>query len=249
MLIYQLTNKLNGKSYIGQTVQTLEHRVRGHRTHKRRSAIGNAVKKYGIESFDQRILLYAGSHEELDYYEEQLIARLNTQRPNGYNIKLGGNVHRGMAHTPEAIEKIRQASTGRLHSEATKQKISQTRIEKGFRHTPEVLAQISAKMKGRVGTFKGKTHSIATKQKISESGLGRKHSSEDKQKISEASKEMWQTRSRQVPYKARPSMRGRTAWNKGKTGFHHTSETKQKISEASTKMWAIRKSASMSDLN
>lgn len=245
MIIYQLTNKLNGKSYIGQTVHTLHQRLKGHARHKRRSIIGNAIKKYGIQCFDSKILVYANSLEELNYYEEALIAKLHTQRPSGYNIKLGGGNHRGMTHTPEAIEKIRAASTGRQHSDEAKAKISATRIMKQIRHTPEVLARISEKRKGQMSgeahPMFGKTHSEEAKRKISELSKGRHHTEEAKQKISEASKNMWETRERTVPYKPRPSTQGRTPWNKGKTGFTHTDEVKQQISEASKLSWNIRR--------
>lgn len=199
-------------------------------------AISRALRKYGLHCFEQKILLYADSLEELNYYEELLVENLKTRTPNGYNITVGGKSKKGLVHTPEAIEKIRAASTGRSHTDEIKAKISKTRIEKGFRHTPEVLARISEKRKGQMtGTdhpMFGKTHSDETKHKIGEAGLGRVHTDEAKHKIAEASKEMWQTRSRTVPFKERPKAKGRTVWNKGMTGFTHTEEAKKKISEA-----------------
>jgi predicted GIY-YIG superfamily endonuclease len=50
-IVYKLTNKLNGKVYVGQTKNTVERRVRSH-VKTKRSLIGKAIRKYGIESFE-----------------------------------------------------------------------------------------------------------------------------------------------------------------------------------------------------
>lgn len=188
MIIYQLTNRLNGKRYIGQTVHTLERRVRSHvRDRRSRTAISNALRKYGLKGFDCRVLVQVDSLEELNYYEEALVRLLKTQRPHGYNITIGGESKTGFKHTPGAIEKIREASTGRKHTEEAKAKISRTRLEKGFRHTQEVLDKISQSRKGQMTGEKhpmyGKTHSDEAKQKISAAGKGRRHSDEARQKF------------------------------------------------------------------
>jgi len=232
MIIYQLTNKRNGKIYIGQTIGTLENRLRGHLNPRRNtSAIHRALTKYGAQAFKKDILVYCQNKDEANHYEKLLVEKLNTRTPYGYNITVGGESRMGMTHTPEAIEKIRAASTGRLHSKEAKQKIREAHI--GVRHTPEVLERISAKLKGREGTFKGHTHSDEAKQKISENGKKLAHTDEVKQNIAEASKKMWETRLRTVPFKERPSAKGRTPWNKGQSGFTHTEEARLKISQAS----------------
>ena len=43
MIIYKITNKLNNKSYIGQTVGTLENRIYRHK--RKNSVISSAFKK------------------------------------------------------------------------------------------------------------------------------------------------------------------------------------------------------------
>jgi hypothetical protein len=54
MLIYKATNKINNKSYIGQTTETLDIRIRRHlysiKT-RRNYYFCNALRKYGKENF------------------------------------------------------------------------------------------------------------------------------------------------------------------------------------------------------
>ena len=56
MIIYKATNKINGKVYIGQTINSLEHRKSGHereaRYQKETSVyFHNALLKYGFYNF------------------------------------------------------------------------------------------------------------------------------------------------------------------------------------------------------
>ena len=67
MIIYKITNKINGKIYIGQTIQTLNARMRQHLSPPKShtiSAIDAALKKYSINSFTIEIIDAAESIEE-----------------------------------------------------------------------------------------------------------------------------------------------------------------------------------------
>ena len=50
MIIYKITNSINGKIYIGQTRQALKERFRQHCKAKT-GAISFSIKKYGKENF------------------------------------------------------------------------------------------------------------------------------------------------------------------------------------------------------
>ena len=102
--IYKITNKVNGKSYIGQTTQpSIQIRYNQHI----KSAISNkdnsmalprAIRKYGIENFEICEL-----HKIQSKSKEELLSILNDLEiksikqyqtlitQNGYNITLGGN--------------------------------------------------------------------------------------------------------------------------------------------------------------
>ena len=49
MIIYKITNNVNGKIYIGQTVRTLEERLSEHKR-KKVSLISKAFDKYGLRT-------------------------------------------------------------------------------------------------------------------------------------------------------------------------------------------------------
>lgn len=96
MIIYEAVNKINGKRYIGQTIQKLNDRKRQHLesinyNHKGCTLFKRALKKYGKSNFEWKIVDHASSHEELDLKESFWIGFFNTTNSDfGYNLKGGG---------------------------------------------------------------------------------------------------------------------------------------------------------------
>lgn len=89
--IYKFTNKLNNKSYIGQSIH-VERRFQEHLQTAQRSPktiFHKAINKYGVENFTFEILEYC-TEEELDMKEVYYIEHFNTLTPNGYNVQIGG---------------------------------------------------------------------------------------------------------------------------------------------------------------
>ena len=90
--IYKITNRENGKIYIGQSKDIFNrwkaHISRRNNPHNN-SAIESALGKYGIENFELDILELC---EEKDLNEAELkwIQQYNSYAPNGYNIAIGG---------------------------------------------------------------------------------------------------------------------------------------------------------------
>lgn len=92
--IYKITNKINGKSYIGQTRTSLQERMNKHysdaRCEKGVTGIDAAIKKYGQQNFDVDIICEC-SNSELDELETYFIQKYDTYNsPNGYNLTQGG---------------------------------------------------------------------------------------------------------------------------------------------------------------
>jgi hypothetical protein len=107
MEIYRITNKINNKIYIGQSI------------HSRNGYFGSgpiiksAIKKYGKNNFKKDII-WSGTttREILNEMEIYYIELENTLSPNGYNICKGGNTNDGITNNPnkeKIIEKIKQS--------------------------------------------------------------------------------------------------------------------------------------------
>lgn len=100
--IYKITNKINGKIYIGQSVN-IERRWRDHKKANADYPIHKAFKKYGIENFDFEVLEECPIRE-LNQKEQKYIIHFNSLVPNGYNI-IFGSIHQ-IKLTPDRINEI-----------------------------------------------------------------------------------------------------------------------------------------------
>lgn len=77
MIIYQATNRSNGKRYIGATKHSIRHRSTGH-WHDANGRnfcriFGAALRKYGRDGFDWEVLVRCSSKEEMVREEVRLI--------------------------------------------------------------------------------------------------------------------------------------------------------------------------------
>lgn len=90
MICYMITNKINGKRYIGITKRSLRVRWTGHiagARHGNKVIFANAIRKYGAENFECRVVYEATSMQELFAVEKGLIAQYAPE----YNMDSGGN--------------------------------------------------------------------------------------------------------------------------------------------------------------
>lgn len=94
VIIYQILNKVNKKSYIGQTIRQFSERYKAENFEKytHNNILKQAIKKYGKENFcfyilEDNISTMADLNKKEIYY----IKKFNSITPNGYNIKTGGN--------------------------------------------------------------------------------------------------------------------------------------------------------------
>lgn len=89
--IYLITNLINNKKYVGQTVMTLKQRWNKHLSNSRTlnpTGIAGAIKKYGEQNFSMELLATC-KIEDLNELEKYYIRKYNTFN-NGYNLTLGG---------------------------------------------------------------------------------------------------------------------------------------------------------------
>lgn len=121
MIIYSITNAVNGKSYVGMTAMTL---VKRWWTHKKaaksgvKTALHSAIRLYGANNFAVShiaSLLPGLSRANLGELECIIIAQRQTLAPIGYNMTPGGdglpagvaNPNLGRKCTPEHIAKTK----------------------------------------------------------------------------------------------------------------------------------------------
>lgn len=87
MYIYKITNKLNGKIYIGQCSGDIDATKKYYGSGK---LIKLAIEKYGIENFEKEILETCADKNSANVAEIFYIKKYDTIKC-GYNISTGGN--------------------------------------------------------------------------------------------------------------------------------------------------------------
>ena len=154
--VYLVTNTLNGKQYVGQTITKHSRKGHGH-------ALADAYKKYGHKSFNYETLCGGvDKHPTLDFMEQFWINVIGSLAPNGYNLESGGRRYKTVSHKPQL---------GKPHTEETKAKMT---------------ASQKAHWEKVESPNKGRKHSEETKAKMRTARANRIYTDADKQKISEA---------------------------------------------------------------
>ncbi|OGP67109.1 MAG: hypothetical protein A2031_07885 [Deltaproteobacteria bacterium RBG_19FT_COMBO_43_11] len=186
--IYQAKNLINGKCYVGKTVKSLNRRVSRHveaaKTNSN-SYFHNAIRKYGLESF-QWVVLYQNDDElKLLEMEREFINLLNTKIPNGYNLTDGGQGMSGHIPSLETRIKLHKAQLGNTKGSGNKgRKVSEETKEK-MKGKRKPFSEAARKKLSVART--GHIVSETTRKKISAANTGKK-------RTKEAMKRSWETR-------------------------------------------------------
>jgi predicted GIY-YIG superfamily endonuclease len=225
MGVYSITNKIDGKRYIGSSIN-LKKRINKHKLDLNKNKhcslhLQNSWNKYGSQNFEFEILEFVEKEKE-----DELIKReqffIDTYKSNehlfGYNIRKFASSNLKIEVSEKTRQKLREANTGKKHSDETKQKISVANKGKTSpffdkKHSEESREKISknhANFSGENNPNFGKHFNEEIREKISESHKGKVHSEETKQKMSNAHL-------------------GKPGPNLGK---HFSEETKQRLSVA-----------------
>lgn len=184
--IYEIVNKLNGKSYVGSAVNMIS-RWNGHRMYLRRGLhhsrhLQAAWNKYGSEAFEFRRLIICDRRDLLVY--EQIA--INAIRPE-YNTLLIAGSSIGWKPTPETRAKIGAKARGRKWS-------------------PESIAKLSATTTGRKLAPEHAAKLIGNKH-----AAGRKHTDEWKRQASIRNTGVKRPKSPEYRAKIAAGLRGRKA--------------------------------------
>lgn len=189
--IYKILNNVNGKMYIGQSIN-IKARWKDHinalnRGDSHCALLQRAWNKYGQDNFSFEILELC-NEDMLDEVEVKYIEMYDTIN-NGYNIETGGNKNKQLSGKTKQL--LREAHLGKPMSDETKRKMSSSRTGKGNgmygkRHTAESKKKMSEAKKGKPGYPRtdyqkecarlaniGKDVSEETRKKLSESHKGK----------------------------------------------------------------------------
>ena len=123
-IIYCYKNKINGKRYIGQTINP-QQRKSAHISDSTHidTKFYRAVRKYGWDNFEYEILAESEDRNVLDKLEVDFIKSFNSIE-NGYNIRSGGE-HPTMGE--ETRKKLQQANAFQ-NAELSEKEIIELRI-------------------------------------------------------------------------------------------------------------------------
>lgn len=181
--IYKIKNKINGKMYIGQSVD-IKKRWGEHKSLSKTNDnhLYSAFRKYGLDNFEFSIICEVPENV-LDDYEISYIKYYDTtDRTKGYNKKTGGANGRHSEETKNKMSNTKKGKPGKTPSEETKRKLSIANKGKpspkkgkpGKTLSEETKRKLSVAKKGKPSPNKGKP--------------GKPKSEEHKKKISDTMK-------------------------------------------------------------
>ena len=135
--IYKITNKINGHSYIGQSIDitTRWNHHRNYPVSNSKYPLYLAFKKYGIDNFSFEVLEEC-SIDELDNKEIEYIKLFDTYA-NGYNQTLGGCGSRGSSI------KISSDDLYEIYELLINSNISQQEIAAQFKVGEDTISEIN----------------------------------------------------------------------------------------------------------
>lgn len=160
MLVYKITNNINGKVYIGITEQSLAQRWNQHLLKAKQGDarhLYNAMRKYGIDNFSIEIVEDGITDYNVLLEKEKFYVSEFNSLNNGYNMTSGGDVN----PMDETIVKVKHDT--KMRSPEVRAKISSTMKRKakdGTLFTEEHRKNLSKSAKGNHNFGSGDTRSI-----------------------------------------------------------------------------------------
>ena len=170
--IYLITNKVDNKKYIGQTLEKdINERWKSHfKKGSNCRYLKHALKKYGKSNFKFDIICICFD-KDCDKYEQEYMDKYNTLVPNGYNLRQAGNNGRHNEETKKKISNSVRLNYAKLTPEQKKKYIEKrsgaNNPQFGKKRTPEEKEKLRNKKTNRkVDCFNLQNELIATYKTI-----------------------------------------------------------------------------------
>ena len=163
-LIYETTNLVNGKRYIGMhQTEDLNSSYLGSGL-----ALAAAIEKYGRESFSKKILHSLNSREEMIAMEKKLVTQEIVESDDYYNLRIGGH---GGKLTDDIKKKIGAKSKAWWSQKSPAERTEHIRhMQRNY--TTERRSEVSS---GVNNGMYGKQHTEETKKKLQENSAKADH--------------------------------------------------------------------------
>ena len=170
--VYRVTNKINGKFYIGtHKTKNLNDGYMGSGKYLLRS-----IEKHGLENFEKEILFVYDNAEEMYAKEAAIVNADFLAEENTYNLKIGGMGGWDYVNAPGFLDaefRITRARKGRKAANQVDAHIKGNLRFQELLKDPEYKQKWISKTKGRPPTFAGKQHTEEAKAKIGKANRGR----------------------------------------------------------------------------
>ena len=139
--IYKITNKINGKIYIGQSIHPQERFLAHCYKHENyKSLINDAINKYGKDNFDFEII---GWFEDYNEKEKYYIQYYRSLAPYGYNIARGGEEPPIRYGEDNGFAKISNEIAKKVREELLDWTIPRKQIIKKYHLTYDIIRHIN----------------------------------------------------------------------------------------------------------
>lgn len=205
--IYKISNTLNSKLYIGQTIHPKirwwQHKSDAKNPEKTKQYIHRAMSKHGIENFTYEVIDFAFTQSQADCIETALIKLHQTRnKDKGYNLMSGGKVSQHSEATKKIIAdyvKANPVNSWVNYTEEEKQERLDNLYDAGFgntnlkgenhpmfgkTHSPEAIAKIKQKRANQVLP----AYTEERREKLRKSNTGKSPSEETRAKMSLSAK-------------------------------------------------------------
>lgn len=172
--VYLITNRVNGKRYVGITCRGYKERFKEHVLNASEGSstiLHNAIRKYGPENFDLILLDSNIPDDQICDKEQYYIKLYNTFYTSGigYNMTEGGGGVAGYKHSEESKLKISSSLKGHIFPESRNAKISSANkgVPKSLQHRQALSQARLGRFTGEDNPFFGKHHSDHSKSLVS----------------------------------------------------------------------------------
>jgi group I intron endonuclease len=190
--IYLLSNKINGKVYVGQS-KDITKRWSDHRravvNNKPIQIVHHAMIKYGLDDFVFEVIFGCKTQDDINWAEEYFIKYYDSRNSkNGYNLTNGGSV---APKTEEWKQKVSQTLMGHEVSLETRDKLSKSHTGKicSLEHRKNISIALSERIIKPETRQKLSKINMGNKNALgNQSGLGYRHTEEAKIKIGNAAR-------------------------------------------------------------